>query len=300
MWLLIAIVGHLLNGLAFLVDKFLLVKRVPSPAVYAFFVSVLGGLALLLLPFDPVLPQGQQWLLDFLAGATFFLALYFFFAGLARGEASRVVPFVGGLIPLATLVLARLFLHEQLREEQWIAVIILVVAVVLLARDSSITKPTSRSRAAYAFGLAAAVLFAVSSVLMKLVFIEQSFVAGFVWTRVGAAVCALGWLVVPGFRASLRRVTSQPTSAHNTRGLFFLGQVAGAVGFLLLQYAIALGSVTLVNALQGLQYAFLFAGTFILSHLHPKILQESWSRPAVIHKLVGLGLTIGGLILLSY
>ena len=41
MWLSVAIIGHVLNGLAFLLDKFLITKRIPQPAVYAFFVCLL-------------------------------------------------------------------------------------------------------------------------------------------------------------------------------------------------------------------------------------------------------------------
>src|SRR3989338_6775356 len=135
-WLLIVVAAHLLNALAFLVDKFLLVRAVPVPAAYAFAVGMLGVTGFILLPFDPVLPHGVgEWVIDIAAGATFVAALLAFFTALRRGEASRVVPYVGGTIPVWTLVLAYLFLGERLAQRELFAFAVLVVGAALIARD---------------------------------------------------------------------------------------------------------------------------------------------------------------------
>lgn len=69
------------------------------------------------------------------------------------------------------------------------------------------------------------------------------------------------------------------------------------IAFALLNYAIAIGSVTLVNAMQGLQYVFLLIMVAILSYKYPNILTEAVSRKSLTQKiiavtLIGLGLAM--------
>ena len=59
-WLIIVLAGHFLNALAFLMDKFLLTKKIPSPFVYAFFIGALGILALILIPFGFNVPSAGE------------------------------------------------------------------------------------------------------------------------------------------------------------------------------------------------------------------------------------------------
>ena len=56
--------------------------------------------------------------------------------------------------------------------------------------------------------------------------------------------------------------------------LFLFGQVAGAASFILINYAISISSVTIVNALQGMQYVFLLIMVLILARWRPRILEE--------------------------
>src|SRR3989344_3073074 len=103
-WLAIVLIGHFLNALAFLMDKFLLTKKIPSPFVYAFFIGALGILGVVLIPFGFSVPSALEITRALVAGATFVLALIFFFAGLKENEVSRVVPLTGGPVALFTFV----------------------------------------------------------------------------------------------------------------------------------------------------------------------------------------------------
>lgn len=290
LWLTIVLGAHILNALAFLVDKFLLARTVPKPAVYAFSVGSLSGIAAILFFFDPRLPTLAQLPYDILAGVTFLIALLLFFTALRRGEASRIVPFIGGTIPIYTLLFAYLFLHERLIQQELLAFGLLVVAAALVSREAPGDSP--RNRHAYFPATAAAILFAISSVCMKFVFMQQSFLSGFAWTRLAVFLAAMVILLHAPSRRAIFTGSERPHG--RMLGLFLGGQVAGAIGFLGVSYAIALASATLVNALQGVQYAILFILILLLGRVYPQ-LRERLTRRVVLQKvlaivLIGIGL----------
>lgn len=293
-WLLVTILGHFFNALAFVVDKFLLVKKIKEPTVYAFMVGMLGLAAFVLLPFDFAWPRGIEIVLDFFAGAAFVVALFFFFSALKRSEASRVVPFTGGLIPIITFVLAYFLLTERLSVREIIAFFLLVIGAVLIAYEK---KKGKSERGTYFFAFWASVFFAASFVLMKMVFENQDFIPGFVWSRAGAGITAVFLLFYSPTRRGLFSGEERP---KGKTGLLFLGgQISGAAGFILLNYAISLAKVSLVNAFQGLQYAFLFLILLILSVRWPKIIKESLERSIIIKKVAAILLIGAGLVLIA-
>ena len=62
-----------------------------------------------------------------------------------------------------------------------------------------------------------------------------------------------------------------------------------------IQYAAAVGSVTLVNALNGLEFAILIILVFLLSKFWPKKFQENYSTLVIIQEsvaviVIGIGL----------
>jgi len=295
-WLTIVLTGHLLNALAFLMDKFLLSsKRIPSPFVYAFFIGALGILALVLIPFGVTVPSNIEMARALIAGATFVLALVFFFAGLKENEASRVVPLTGGLVPAFTFALAYLFLGERLGQIEILAFAALVVGGVLI----TIERKGKSSTKGYVYAVVAALIFAVSFVITKQVFIEQNFVSGFVWSRIGGFATALLFLLIPEARYGILHQPKQKGTGSTT-ALFLTGQVAGALGFTLVNYAISLASVSLVNAMQGAQYAFLLVMVGLLSRKFPKILSERLSGWVLVQKIMAIILISIGIGLIAF
>lgn len=73
-----------------------------------------------------------------------------------------------------------------------------------------------------------------------------------------------------------------------TVGLFFSNKALAGIAFILLNYAIFLGSVTLVNALQGIQYVFLLIIAIIISFKFPHILREQISRQIIVQKSIAI------------
>ncbi|MBU2576079.1 EamA family transporter, partial [Patescibacteria group bacterium] len=186
-WITIVLAGHFLNALAFLMDKFLLAKKIPSPFIYAFFIGALGILGLVLIPFGFSVPSGVEIARALIAGATFVIALVFFFAGLKENEASRVVPLTGGFVPAFTFVLAYFFLAERLGMMEIAAFVALVAGGVLI----TIERGGHGSKRGYVYAVIAALIFAISFVITKQVYIEQEFISGFVWSRIGGFLMAM-------------------------------------------------------------------------------------------------------------
>jgi len=295
-WIAVVLAGHFLNALAFLMDKFLLSsKRVPSPFVYAFFIGALGILALVLIPFGVVIPSSAEIIHALVAGATFIIALVFFFAGLKENEASRVVPLTGGFVPAFTFILAYFFLGERLGQTEILAFAALVSGGVLITLEHK-GKGSARG---YAYAVIAAFVFAVSFVITKQVYLEQSFISGFVWSRLGGFLMALSFLLIPSARYGIFHQPKQKGTGA-TAALFFTGQAAGALGFVLVNYAISLASVSLVNAMQGAQYAFLLVMVILLSKKFPKVLSERLTGAALTQKVVAIILISVGIGLIAF
>src|SRR3990167_6481945 len=96
-WLLIAALAQLTLGTSAVFDKLLLRRGVFDPWVYTFWVGILGIFSLVLVSFGFLL-------LALLAGSIFILAVLFMFLSLHRGEASEILPIIGSLSPVFTLI----------------------------------------------------------------------------------------------------------------------------------------------------------------------------------------------------
>jgi drug/metabolite transporter (DMT)-like permease len=82
-----------------------------------------------------------------------------------------------------------------------------------------------------------------------------------------------------------------------TGAIFLFGQACGGISFFLINYAFSLNSVTLVHALQGVQYIVLFLIIIILSKKFPKVLEEKLTPNVLGQKiiaiiLIGIGLYV--------
>ncbi|OGX07017.1 MAG: hypothetical protein A2Z88_09715 [Omnitrophica WOR_2 bacterium GWA2_47_8] len=296
-WLLLAVTAHFLTALVFIGDKILLVKKIPHPVIYSFYLGIFGILMLVLIPFGVVFPQQiTVWLLSLLAGAANVLALYFFYFAMKKFDASQVVPITGAFTPIFTFIAAFIFLGERLSSLDIISFSLLVLGGLLVSLNKGF-KLGDSSLAILKFAALAGFIFAVSFVLMKFSYQHLSFINGFFWPRMGGAAMALFFLV---FKENRDIIFSTPkTVEKRTMGLVILNQSAGGTAFILLNIAIFFGSVTLINALQGVQYAFLLALVAILSLKFPHILKEEISQDIILQKIIAILFIGAGLSILA-
>ena len=105
MWIIVAITAYFLLAFVAVIDKYLLAGPLPNPKLYAFVIGIFGGLALLLIPFGfLVVPPWPIIVFAMMAGVIQIFSLVALLSGLKNIEASRIVPAIGGLLPVFTLL----------------------------------------------------------------------------------------------------------------------------------------------------------------------------------------------------
>ncbi len=305
MWIIIALLGHASNGIAFIIDKILLQNAFKRSATYAGLVGILSFLALALIPWVDIWPQGLTLFWAIFSGITFTTALWSFFASLSRGEASRVVPVISAFIPMLTLIGTTLFLNERLTLTELLGFFLLVLATIIL----SYGKANERlSRQALMLSALSALLFAATSVSIKAVYNDIGFLSGFVSTRIFTALTAVIIVMmidrkagreiqtIFGFKKAKKsppiKTTKEATNfkikPKTAALLAIFGQIMGGLGYVGVQYAISMGSVAIVNALQVMQFALLVIVAFIFKSKAKNLLGETLNRNIVLQKIIAL------------
>lgn len=287
-WVFCAIGGYFLNAVATFNDKVLLRGRVLSPRVFTFYTGITSIAVIVLLPF-----AGREWffaqhilLWALLAGGFFLGAFYFMYAALDHIDASRVVPLIAGLTPVCTLIFARVFLSEYLTVQEFAAFSLFVGGGVLLALERKKTGIVLNQKL-ISQSVCAALFFAASLLLSKKVFLETSmFIAPFIWIRAGSFFAAMCMLCVPFLRKEIFRTAGRVAVSRGP--LLVTNKIIGASGALSINYAITLGSVSIVNAMKGLEYFFLFLLIMASSFFMPKIVHESFEKHMFVRKIFGV------------
>jgi len=299
LWLTITISAYFILAIVFLVDKYLLVSAIPNPKVYAFYIGFLGIAVLLLIPFiEFYIPGPRQILLAFISGATFVYGILWFFKGLKLFDASRMVPAVGGILPIFTFLLIFLFSGGRETFNFWeiVSFLLLICGSILITYERS----KKISLKSFNISVIAAFFFALSFVFSKYVYMQHPFLMGLVWIRIGGVLTAFALL----FSRELRReIFKKETGLQKkTVAIFLSSQAAGGGANILQNWAVALAPliyVAFINALQGIQYVFLLFFTIFLSLKFPQTLKEEISKEIIFQKIIAILLIGGGLSLLA-
>ncbi|MCP6726822.1 MAG: hypothetical protein KJI69_02160 [Patescibacteria group bacterium] len=304
MWLIVAVVSHSLFGIVALLDRYLLSGPIQNPKFYTFLVGMLSiTFALLLIPLGFVdIPEFSTLLVAIIAGALRLVALFAFFSALRRFEASRVVPAIGGFLPIAILLLTLIFTREaNLGGLDILAFALLVGGSILVSME----KRFSVTQASITISFITAFLFASSFFLAKFVYEVQPFWSGFFWMLLGGFMVALLFLL---FRETKEGIIKMFYLKNRRKGsfvpmfIFFLNQGMGGLAFVLQSWAIALvpfGLLAFVSALEGVKYISLFFIAWFLSIYFPSILKEEISRKILLQKILSIIIIGAGLLLLA-
>jgi len=297
-WILVALSAYFLLAIANLFDKFLVDNVVTSSKAYAFIACLMGGVVIFVAPWYLEWP-GVYWLLiNLLSGTIFAVALWLLYEALRRGEASQTLVFVGGLTPIFSITFSIIFFKEQFSSAEWIGISALLIGILIVAllprhrhflsRVINKLKFTQQvSTGSLVFALFSALAYAIYFVITKYSYSSQPFVSAFIWTRLGAALFVLLFLIRKKDRTLVMRAFQNPK--HNKhKFLVVVNQLLGSSGFILQNYAIFLGSVALVNAFQGVQYAFLLIVSSLLAVLSPKLLKETFSWKIFLQKFAAV------------
>ncbi|MDP2864268.1 MAG: hypothetical protein Q8N73_01245 [bacterium] len=300
-WLSVAILAYLIFAVVSLIDKYLLAGPIPDPKVYTFYIGALGVLVLFLAPFVGFsVPQPSQIILSLLAGAIFIYGLFWLYKALRDFEISRVVPAIGGILPLFTLGLVYIFSagKETLGYFEFFAFILLILGSILITHERS-KKISFKSLQISAI---AAFFLALSFVLTKYVYLVQPFWSGFIWIRIGGFLMAIFFFLL--FKEIREEIFKKKVSfKKRTIGVFLSNQAMGAGASILQNWAIFLAPlayVSIINALQGINYAFLLVFIIFLSLKFPQILKEEISKKILFQKIIAILLIVAGLAFLAF
>ena len=301
-WVLISIIAYFLSGANSVIDKYLLHRSIPHPLVYAFYVGIFSIFSIIIAPFGLEWPGIEHFLYAIGVGIVFLMALIAFFIALKADEASRIVALVGGATPGFILVLSIFLLGTVPNQTEMIALALLVFGTVVIStrrnqKCSLIEFHKHECVQSTEIALLAALLFALFFVSAKFVFNSQEFVSGFVWTRVGSFLGALLLLFIPFVRRQIFHTTKTVGAKMGT--LFITNKTLAGVSFFLLNYAIALGNITLVNALEGVKYLFILVVMLIITRKLPTVLAEEITPFVLFQKVVAVAAIAAGLVVLS-
>lgn len=312
-WLLLAITSYFFSALSQVIDKILLQSRLPSPKTYAFYTGLTSFFVIVLIPFGFKFLPTPTLLLALSTGVVFIPAIYFLYASLNWCDVSRIVPIIGGAIPIFLLLLSWIWFGSVLIQRQFIAIIFFVLGGLILATEVQQHSQARDSLLAHLLGakghrlaicgrdtgkgiataFASAFFFALTYFMTKQVYESPAaFVPEFFWIRMGSVIGALCMLIIPRIRKDIFLTT--PTITRSSASILFGNKIIGATSFLLLNISFSLAAnqsyIVIINAMKGLEHFFVFLFSIFLTMMYPQALHETFDRHTIILKLTGIAL----------
>ena len=302
-WILLATVGQFMNAIVAVVDKYIVSdeKALPRPFVYAFYSCILTGFwaAIYVIGLVPQLgalgapsllsvtfPTIQVLSMSFLSAYTFFMALVSMYEGLKESDASNVIPIIGAVSALSTFGLSYLFLDATLTTNHALGIFLLALGTLFVAN-------TLPKKSVAMHCIHSGLFFALHYITMKGLFIETTFDNGFFWSRISFVLFAFSLLLVPVY---FDKIKGQTKGSTRRTGILVIGNkfLAGIAAFLILK-ATDDGSVSVVQALDGLKFVFILFMTTLFAHWLPESAVEHDKRPRVlVQKFIYVILILAG------
>lgn len=276
-WIAFVLIGQFLNAFVVLVDRYIVAgKKILDPIVYAYYISFLSIFVIVLLPFGGVtIPTLNTAILSFVSAASFVVSIYFLYRSLATSNPSEVVPVVGGVGALSTFAFSSILMGIGL-PSHFVSGFFVLVAGMLLISHFKFTLDSLMSL------VVSGIAFGLSTVLIKMIFINDTFVNGFFWSRIANVIVALLLLLIPGMMRKLHHDKNK--SPRGGKLLIVGNKFLGGVAFLFILLAIKYGDVSMINALSAIQYVYLLIFAFFFSKQMPEYFTEKFHKHEIFHK----------------
>lgn len=289
--LVLAVCGQVLNALIVLIDKYIVTSTdVSRPSVYAFYVSVISGVVIVLVPFGVIhVPTLYTIGISLLIGFAFVGSIVLLYSALKIASATDVVPWLAAVSTVVTFVASFVILNENLPPSFLYALVLFVIGMLLVGHFRFNAK-------SFSFVVISGILFGFSAVLLKLLFTHTTFLDGFFWSRMGNVVAAFALLLWPDCHKAV--LHSSRVTAHKTTFLIILNRILGGIAFLSTLYAIRVGSVSVVNSLNSLQFLFVFLFIFLLRNKMKKLFEHEFRPGHVFHKVMAMLFIVAGFFVL--
>lgn len=294
-WIAIILTSYFFWSLVNIGDKYVVSNRVSSPYVYLVWLSLLGALSVVLIPFiDFFVPDMRMLLWIFLA------AVFYFFGGLPYVKSLQIeditrINIWWNLIPFFTLIISWLVLDEKLTATQLAAFVILASGSIVASlhfkyKNLVISK-------ALPLMIVAGISYASYAVIFRYITQTVPFAVAFVYYSMFVALLSLTLFSFKKFRLAFAHDIK---NANLKLGGTVLGlTIMEQLGILFNVWALSLGPAAIVFAMEGTQTIFVFFLAVIISLYYPKVLKEELDKGNIILKLVAIVLIVIGVVIIN-
>ena len=264
--------------------------------------SVTGSIAtlvLVVLPFLIALPFLSWWEwppwqvigMALLAGALIQLSQFLYFQSLSYSEAGIVAAYwnmVPALVPIASFIL----LKEVLDMHVYSGIVLLILASVFFSLIDTNKKYHWHS---FVLMLLAACMQAMMFLLQESIFLETSYINGFLIIAIGIVIAGF----LPFFSRESRHDIISSAPKLYSFSLVFIGiEAANLIALAFSQKAVDLGIPSLVAAVESTIPAYTFLISALLCLILPMI-GDCNAMKKLPQKCAGIGLMIIGVLLVS-
>lgn len=294
-WFLIALIGPILYAVANHTDKYLISKYVRGGAVgsliifSALFAIVAMPVVLLIHP-DVVeisFFRGGALALNGMLAVT---AILCYFYALHKDEVSNVVPFYQ-TIPVFGFILGYVILGETISVSQGIASLLIIAGALVLSLE--LQEKIGFKKEVAVLMLTASVLYAVNSVVFKVIALDDGYWTSLFWSMAGQVSLGVIFLLfVKKYRHQFVAMLRENRLA--ALGLNSLSEVLFTIAEAATAFATLLAPVALVLLVNSFQPFFVFAIGILLTVFIPHIGRESLLTKHLAQKIIGIGLMIVG------
>lgn len=293
MWLSLAVLAQFFSALTVFIDKYVLASKtgIQHPSAFAFYTAMLSGVVLILVPFGLVRwPAPELAFLSLTSGMLYVCSLIFLYRALQRLSVTEVIPITAASGALTSALLAAFFLASDIPLADIPAFAFLVAGTFLIYCFCFPVRYLGMT-------IAAGALVGASTFTVKLAFGYGDFWTALFWPLFGNVAVALLLLAPTRFFAIKRGFLD---SSRIAKGLALVSKMLGGFAFFLTFIAISdpAASVSLVNALGGLQLVFLLILVPLFVHRLPDVFRSEFIPGTIFLKILGTLAIVTGLALL--
>lgn len=265
-WFIIALIGYFVLALVSVSDKFILSEKLATPAIFVFYSTAPLLVLFLSLFFGIEIFSGMGLFWAVISGLSLVFGFWAMYRGFLGSEVSHAGPLLGAVMPFFVLIISFGFLGEVLSSNQLLACFLLICGSFLISFEKSAKH--SGWHMGFAWIILAGFMFAISHVTAKYLYDCYGFLPGLVWTRGMSGFFGLFLIMLPSVRTEIFgwfKKEKAKSKNKNKAWLISLNKTFGIIGVFLVQLAIAWGSVTIVNAMAGVQFGLLVMIVGLLS-----------------------------------
>lgn len=290
LWVFYTILAAVLWTFMDLFSKFILDKEIGDPLIAGALSGIPTFAVLILISFIFLksMPSPSGHLVSFAAGVFYAGANLLYYSGIQKEEITRFIPTLS-FTTIFTIIFAFFLVDESFSLPVYIGIFSIVLGAILISMKN---KKHFQSFAGFIFAVACAMFFALRNTFLKLATNTFSLWNVTFWMGIGGLLISSIF-----FAGRLKKVDWKATTGEKhlivSGFLFPFGYIAYAI-------AISIGPVSLASAVLKIKILLIFAGSTLISRLHPEIIHEKMGRYTLLQKLIAGFMIIAGVIVIHF